>query len=155
MSLLKAENFSSLLLSSISLPSSKHSFMSCLPLAFVTLSLPHSPPMTSAPLGVVCPYPTAFPGPHTSIQFAVLMQTCSVLKWLFIHWCSSRAPHFVISATESCSPLWHCLSSAPALDPSWASLFTIMANPFEVTHTFATSPTHPSSRWSFGPLQQL
>lgn len=34
-------------------------------LAFVILRLPHSPPMTSAPLGMVCPYPAAFPGPRS------------------------------------------------------------------------------------------
>lgn len=128
--------------------------MPCFPLAFV-FSLPHSPLMTLTPLGMVCPCPSFFSGPHTSIQFAALVQTSSVLKWLFTCWCSSRAPLFVISAAESCSPFRHCLSSAPALTPSWASLLIIMANPFGVTHVFATSPTCPSSSWGFGHLHEL
>lgn len=73
--------------------------------------------------------------------------------------CSLASAHqgllFVISAAESRSPFWHCLSSAPAVTPSWPSLFIIMANAFGVTHAFATSPTCPSSSWGFGHLQEL
>lgn len=76
----------------ICLSSFSHSFMPCLPLSFAISSLPCSPPMTSAPFGVLCPYLAAFPGPHISIQFAAWVQTSGVLKWLFIVGAHQRLP---------------------------------------------------------------
>jgi len=84
--------------------------------------------MTLAPKGWCVLVPAPFPVPHTSTQFAALVQISTKLEWLFTCLCSSKAPLFVISADELHKPFWHCLSSAPA--PSWASLYVIMANPF-------------------------
>lgn len=57
--------------------------------------------------------PAAFPGPHTSIQFAALVQTSSVLKWLFTWQCSSRA-----LLCDLCCWVMPSLSALPLLCPS-------------------------------------
>lgn len=124
-------------------------------LSFAVFSLPCSPLMTSAPLGVLCPYPSCFSRPSHLHSICSWVQTSGVLKWLFTCWCSSRAPLFVISVAESPGPSRHCLSSAPAPLPSQAPLVIIMTSPFGVTHVFAASPNCSSYSWGFRHLQEL
>lgn len=106
--------------------------------------------MTSVPLGMVCPCPSCFSGPsrlHPICSPGSNLQCAEMAVYLSVL--------FVISAAESRGPFRHCLSSGPDVTATRPSLFIIMANPFGVTHAFATSPTCPSSSWGFGHLQEL
>lgn len=130
--------------------------MSSLPLVFAVFNLSRSPSMTSAPLGLVCSCPSCFswlshlhpicsPGSNPQCTEIMAVYLLGLIKGSSL--CNLCA--------ESCSPFWHCLSSVPALNPSWASLFIFMTNLLGVTHAFTTSPSYPSSSWDFGHLQEL
>lgn len=149
------KGWKSLLAIMIYLSSFNHSFMPCLPLSFVVFSLPCSPPMTSAPLGVLCPYLSCFSRPSH------LHPICSLGSNL---WSAEMAVYLLvlIKGSPLCDlccwvidPSRHCLSSVPALAPSQASLVIIMTTPFGVTHVFATSSNCPSYSWGFSHLREL
>lgn len=102
----------------ICLSSFNNSFMPCLPLSFAISSLPCSPPMTSAPLGVLCPHPGCFFRPSH------LHTICSLDSNL---WCAEMAVYLLVLIKGSplcdlcCWVTWS-LSALPLLCPSPTSL---------------------------------
>lgn len=116
--LLKGWNILYLLAVMIPLSSFSHSFLPCLPLSFAVFGLLCSPLMTSAPSGVLCPYPGCFSRPSH------LHPICSLSSNF---WCAEMAVYLLVLIKGSplcdlcCWVIWS-LSALPLLCPSSTSL---------------------------------